>query len=233
MNSLQTSQTPIPDAELVARARNHDEAAIRAIIQKYNRRLYSVARSVVGNDADAEDVVQEAYVRAFKALQDFRGAASLSTWLTRIVVNEALQFLRRRKTVEIAPPAPYPPRYETEIIPFPTTMPLPDPETTMAQHEICRLVEQAIDKLPAEFRTVLIARTIEGMSIEETSDAFGLKPETVKTRLHRARQHLKAELESHLEAQFSRVFPFAGARCNRMADTVLARLRDPEGNLSA
>lgn len=234
MESLRIDGTNEPDdAQLVEGARARDETAIRLLIQRYNRRLYRVARSMVGNDADAEDVLQEAYVRAFSAFDGFRGESRISTWLTRIVVNEALQFLRRRKSLWNASDALRDLREQGDVIPFPAQTSLPDPETTMAQNEICALVERAIDALPQEFRTVLVARTIEGMSIEETADALELKPETVKTRLHRARQMLKSALDLHLEAQFSSVFPFDGARCNRMADAVVARLAQPGGNLSS
>jgi len=221
------------DAELIAGALDRNEAAVRALIQRYNRRLYRVARSVVGNDAEAEDVLQDAYVRAFSALNGYRGEASLATWLTRIVVNEALQRLRHHKTHQLEAKAPGDLQALAEVIPFPLHAPLPDPEIIMAQREICALVEQAIDALPQEFRTVLVARTIEGMSTEETADALGLKAETVKTRLHRARQMLRAVLEEHLGSQFPHVFPFDGVRCQRIADTVLARLGLQGGNLSA
>ncbi len=221
------------DAELIAGALDRNEAAVRALIQRYNRRLYRVARSVVGNDAEAEDVLQDAYVRAFSALNGYRGEASLATWLTRIVVNEALQRLRHHKPHQLEAKAPGDLQAFAEVIPFPLHASLPDPEITMAQREICALVEQAIDALPQEFRTVLVARTIEGMSTEETADALGLKAETVKTRLHRARQMLRAVLEEHLGSQFPHVFPFDGVRCQRIADTVLARLGLQGGNLSA
>lgn len=221
------------DAELIAGALDRNEAAVRALIQRYNRRLYRVARSVVGNDAEAEDVLQDAYVRAFSSLNGYRGEASLATWLTRIVVNEALQRLRHHKTHQLEAKAPGDLQALAEVIPFPLHAPLPDPEIIMAQREICALVEQAIDALPQEFRTVLVARTIEGMSTEETADALGLKAETVKTRLHRARQMLRAVLEEHLGSQFPHVFPFDGVRCQRIADTVLARLGLQGGNLSA
>jgi len=233
MANLRIDQMRAPtDADLVAGALARDEAAVRALIQKYNRRLYRVARSIVRDDADAEDVLQEAYVRAFSALGSFRGEAGLGTWLTRIVINEALQFLRRRTTrpSEVQPLSEV--RERAEIIPFPHQGPQPDPETTMAQRQICALVEHAIDDLPQEFRTVLVARTIEGMSIEETSNALGLKAETVKTRLHRARQMLRAALDEHLETQFPHVFPFDGVRCSRIADAVVARLAQQGGNLS-
>lgn len=223
---------PTGDAELVAGVLKGDEAAVRALVQKYNRRLYRLARSVVRNDADAEDVLQDAYVRAISMLGSYRGEARLETWLTRIVINEALQLLRRNshgpKTAELTDL-----RETADVIPFPLQRPSPDPEIAMAQREICALVEQAIDGLPPEFRTVLVARTIEGMSVEETANALGLKEETVKTRLHRARHMIKAALDEHLEGQFQHVFPFDGVRCQRIADSVLARLKMKGGNLPA
>jgi len=173
------------DAQLVQLARQRDGAAFRTIMQRHNRRLYRMARAVVLNDSVAEDVVQEAYVRAFTSLDQFRGDSSLATWLSRIVLNEALGRLRRqRPTVDLGTLENQPPS-QAQIIPFPT--PQLDPERTMAQREIQRLVEQAIDDLPEAFRIVLVARVIEEMSIEETAELFGLRVETVRTRLHRAR----------------------------------------------
>ena len=215
------------EAELIRQAVRNDEAAIRAIIQQHNRRLYRVARSIVRDDADAEDVLQEAYLHAFSALAEFRGEAALSTWLTRIVVNEALQRLRRPRLV--AEPSIDERTRGAQVIPFPTSVQQnDDPERNMAQRELCQLVEQAIDALPQEFRTVLVARVIEGMSVEETADALDLRPETVKTRLHRARRLLKAALSEHMGPLFSDVFPFEGKRCARIADAVVARLNSPD-----
>jgi len=220
----------LADSKLVAGVLNRNEISVRALIQKYNRRLYRIARSVIGDDAEAEDVLQEAYMRAFSSLGSYRGDANLATWLTRIVLNEALQRLRYRKSHPFEGLSEL---REAEIIAFPLRTSSPDPEVSMAQREICALVERAIDGLPQEFRTVLIARTIEGMSIEETADALRIRAETVKTRLHRARQMLRAALDEHLETQFGQVFPFDGARCNRIADAVVARLGLRDGNLSA
>jgi RNA polymerase sigma-70 factor, ECF subfamily len=217
-------KTRLPsEADLVARARNRDEAAARAIIRQNNRRLFRVARAITRDDSEAEDIVQESYVRAFTRLDDFRGDSSLGTWLTRIVINEAYGRLRRRRTsapfegVEATQAA------AAEIIPFPS--PHPDPERTMAQHEINQILERAIDALPEPFRVVLMARLVEEMSVEETADLLGLKPETVKTRLHRARLMLRTDLERQVGPMLTEVFPFAGARCERMADAVIARLR--------
>jgi RNA polymerase sigma-70 factor (ECF subfamily) len=185
-----------------------------------------MARAVVLNDSEAEDVVQEAYVRAFTSLDQFRGDSSLATWLSRIVLNEALGRLRRqRPTVDLGTLEKQPPS-QAQIIPFPT--PQLDPERTMAQREIQRLVEQAIDDLPEAFRIVLVARVIEEMSIEETAELFGLRAETVKTRLHRARALLRDALKKHVDSVMTDAFPFAGQRCERMTSAVLQRISLPD-----
>jgi len=213
------------EAELVRRAVRKDETAIRAIIQANNRRLYRVARSIVRDDSEAEDVLQEAYLRAFSALGEFRGQSSLSTWLTRIVFNEALQRQRRRIDRPVEQTG-LQQEMQSQVIPFPYSgNRAVDPESTIAQWEIFRLLERAIDDLPEEFRTVLVARAIEDMSIEETAELLGVKPETVKTRLHRARRLLKADLADHIGSLFNDVFPFDGARCDRVTNAVLERLK--------
>ena len=174
------------DAELVRRALARDAGAFRAIMQKHNRRLYRIARGVLRNNTDAEDAVQDAYVSAFTHLANYRGESTLATWLSRIVMNEALgQLRRKRPTVDLT--AVEPMRSEAEIIQFPLSTPNDDPERTMAQRQILQLVEQATDNLPEAFRLVFVTRVIEGMSVEETSQLLGIKLETVKTRLHRAR----------------------------------------------
>jgi RNA polymerase sigma-70 factor (ECF subfamily) len=212
------------EAALVARAVQKDERAVRAIIRQHNRRLYRLARSVVRDDGEAEDVVQAAYVRAFTNLAAFRGDAGLGTWLSRIVLNEALGRLRRRRpTVELTA-LDRPEASQGQVIAFPLMHQQPDPERTMAQRQIQALLERAIDGLPDVFRTVLVARLIEDMSIEETADLLGVRPETVKTRLHRARKLLKESLEEHIGPVLTDAFPFDGERCERIADAVVARL---------
>src|SRR6185436_2659168 len=152
------------DSELVRRALGRDEAAVRAIVQANNRRLYRLARGILRNDAEAEDVVQDTYVRAFTHLEQFRGDSSLSTWLSRIAMNEALGRLRRQRPVvewsELEKSTP-----QAQIIPFPLVS-SDDPEKSMAQREIQQVVEHAIDELPEPFRLVFITRVIEGMNVE-------------------------------------------------------------------
>jgi RNA polymerase sigma-70 factor (ECF subfamily) len=216
------------EAELVRLARQGEAAAFRAIMQRSNRRLYRIARAVMNDDSEAEDVVQESYVRGLTALASFRGDSSLTTWLSRIVLNEAMGRLRRRRpTVDVDALVDRQPQ-QGDVIPFPLTSREPDPERAFAQRQIQALLETAIDELPDPFRTVLMARAVEGMSIEETAELFGLKPETVKTRLHRARQLLRDALEKQIGPVLTDAFPFDGRRCERMTQAVLARLA-PQG----
>jgi RNA polymerase sigma-70 factor (ECF subfamily) len=211
------------DTELVSRARDRDPHAIRLLIQRYNQRLFRIARSIVRNDSEAEDAVQQAYCSAFSNIETFRGQSQFGTWLARIVMNEALGRRRRqRPTVELTVMEERP-DLAAQIIPFRNTA-LIDPETSMAQKEIRALLERSIDELPENFRMVLVARLIEGMSVEETAELFGILPETVKTRLHRARRLLKHELEKHIGPVLGDAFPFAGQRCERLTATVLDRL---------
>jgi len=209
------------DAELVRRALGREEAAVRAIITANNRKLYRLARGILRNDGEAEDVVQETYVRAFTHLEDFRGDSSLATWLARIAMNEALGRLRHRRPGVEWSSLPEG-ALEAQIIQFPLVS--TDPEKSMAQREIQRVVEQAIDELPEGFRLVFITRVIEGMNVEETAEILGLKPETVKTRLHRARNLLRDNVEKKIGPLIMEAFPFAGKRCERLTETVLRRL---------
>jgi RNA polymerase sigma-70 factor (ECF subfamily) len=222
---MSASNTFFPDraneAELITRAIRQEEAAVRAIVAQHNRSLFRIARGVLRNDAEAEDALQSAYLKAFSALQNFRGDSSLSTWLSRIVMNECLQRLRSDRSAARTAVA-FEHSIEAQIIPFPQSS--TDPERGAAQRELLHLVEDAVDELPDDFRLVLIARTIEGMSVEETADMLGLRPETVKTRLFRARQLLKAAMIEHLDPLLTNAFPFLGRRCERMADAVVARL---------
>lgn len=215
------SAVPSGEDDLIRRARARDEAAIRAILQANNRRLFRIARGILRNDSEAEDVVQDTYVRALTHLGEFRGQSSLSTWLVRIAMNEAMGRLRGAR-----PALPLDEQREdksgAEVIEFRATS--NDPEKSVAQRQIQAVVEQAIDDLSEPFRLVFIARVIEEMSIDETADLLGLKPETVKTRLHRARGMLRENVEKEIGPVLLDAFPFAGQRCERLTDAVLRRL---------
>jgi len=213
----------LDDEALVRLARLRDEPAIRALTQRYNRRLFRLARSILRNDSEAEDVVQEAWVRAFTALDGFRGDAAFSTWLTRIALNEALGRRRRERPMldwETYGDA----ASEAEIINFPVSAMVSDPERTMARSEIRDVLERSIDELPDAFRAVFVARIVEGMSVEETAELFALKPETVKTRLHRARTLLRDALDRQLGPALTETFPFGGTRCARMTEAIVQKL---------
>jgi RNA polymerase sigma-70 factor (ECF subfamily) len=214
------------ERDLIARAVRRDEAAIRTIIRQNNPRLFRVARAILKDDWEAEDTVQEAYVRAFSRLHEFEGRSALSTWLTRIVVNEALGRLRRRRPA--ADFADVERADNGQLVPFPLAAPQLDPERAMAQTQLNNVLEKAIDALPDVYRVVLVARVIEEMSVEETAELFGLKPETVKTRLHRARALLRRELEENVGPMLADTYHFGGARCERMADRVIARLNEQQ-----
>src|SRR3954451_24405013 len=210
------------EAELIDRARSRDEAALREIMQANNRRLYRLARGILRNDGEAGDVVQETYVRAFTHLEHFRGDSSLSTWLSRIAMNEALGRLRRQRpgvNIESMPQG----ALEAQIIQFPLAS-SDDPEKSMAQREIQHVVEHAIDELPEAFRLVFITRVIEGMNIEETAEILGVRPETVKTRLHRARTMLRDNVEKKIGPVVMEAFPLAGGRDRRLTELLLKRL---------
>jgi len=213
------------DSELVILARRGEASAFREIMRRNNRHLFRAARGVLRDDLEAEDVVQEAYVRAFQGLAGFRGDASLSTWLTRIALNEALGRLRRRRnTVDLAAVEVAQEGGGARVLMFPTAQAGGDPEGAAARREIRRLLEEAIDELPEVFRLVLVARDVDGMSVEETAQILGVRPETVRTRLHRARRQLRAALDQRLGDTLHEAFPFDGARCARMTEAVLARL---------
>lgn len=212
------------ESDLIRRARAREEDAIRAIIQRHNRRLYRIARGILRDDAEAEDALQDAYLKAFSHLGGFRGEAGIGTWMSRIVINEALARLRRRRpTVDWStigsggiPGA--------EAIKLSQSGARPDPERALAQSQIRRLLEEAIDRLPEEFRLVLLSRAVEEMSIEETAATLGILPETVKTRLHRARRQLRSALEAQIGPILKDVFPFEDPRCRRVADAVMQGL---------
>jgi RNA polymerase sigma-70 factor (ECF subfamily) len=209
------------DADLIGRARIRDEGAIRAIIKANNQRLYRLARGILRDDAEAEDVVQETYIRLFTHLENFRGDSSLTTWLSRIAINEALGRLRKRRATTVADVEA---QASAQIIQFPQSSDINDPEKTMAQREIQRVVERAVDALPDPFRLVFIARIMEGMSVEATAELLELNPITVKTRLHRARTMLRDNVERQVGPVMLDAFPFAGARCDRLTEAVMKQL---------
>ncbi|MBY5370867.1 RNA polymerase sigma factor [Rhizobium leguminosarum] len=216
----------LSNADLVPLAKMGDESAIRTIVQRHNQRLFRTARAVIRNDWEAEDVVQAAYTKAFTNLAAFRGEAQLSTWLTRITLNEALGRVRARKNttsleeIDMQTMAP-----GGEVLQFPSSLSATDPESELSRSQARHLLENAVDELPDDFRAVFVLRDVEGMSTDEAASYLGIRPETAKTRLHRARKMLRQSIEKKLSGAFSALFPFDGARCAFMADRVIAALR--------
>ncbi|MBS0200629.1 MAG: RNA polymerase sigma factor [Proteobacteria bacterium] len=217
-------------AELVALARGGEHEAYRYIMQRSNQRLFRTARAVLNDDAEAEDALQDAYTSAFAALGDFRGDAEVTTWLTRIVLNACYQRLRsRRPAVDLGQVEAA--HDDTHILQFPTRYGMEDPANSAARVEIRGLIESAVGMLPEAFRVVFVLRDIEGCSVEETAQALGIREETVKTRLHRARRQLRDALHDSVETSLHDAFPFLGPRCAHLTDAVMRRLepvpRDP------
>ena len=212
------------DSALVALARANDEPAIRELIRRYNQRLFRAARAVTGNDADAEDVVQAAYVNAFRHLDRLEQPAHFATWLTRIAINEALARLRRRRPL-VGVEAIDALTAQGQVVAFPTVQVPPNPENEMSRVEIRAMLERAVDGLPPPFRMVFVLRDVEELSVEETAAQLALNPSTVRTRLYRARHLLRRAIEREISGSFGEIFPFDGARCATMADRVVTRLR--------
>ena len=216
-------QSEPDEAQLIERARQNDGAAIRLIIKQQNRRLYRIARSIVRDDSEAEDALQEAYVRAFSNLDSFRGEARLGTWLARIVINEALGRLRRRGATVIPLEAGMDDS-ETSLEDSIAGDDEQQPDRIAMRGEIRRLMEARIDTLPEAFRTVFMLRAVEEFSVEEVASALGLPEATVRTRFFRARGLLREGLSRDVDLALGDAFAFDGARCDRVVAGVLAHL---------
>ncbi len=212
------------DAELAVRAANGDAPAFETIMRRHNRLLFRTARSILRNDDDTEDALQEAYLRAWRSLAGFRAEAKVSTWLVRIVVNEALGRLRRRGA---------------QVIPLDAAIDIDEPhhepgmegnadaepERLAMRGELRVLMEKRIDMLPDVFRTVFMLRAVEELSVEETAAALEIPEATVRTRFFRARSLLREGLSRDVDFAIGDAFSFAGARCDRIVANVLARVR--------
>ena len=212
-----------PDAELAARAAAGDDRAFEAIMRRHNRLLFRTARSILRSDAESEDALQEAYVRAWRALASFRADSKLSTWLVRIVINEALGRLRRRGATVIPLEAGMDDS-ETSLEDSIAGDDEQQPDRIAMRGEIRRLMEARIDTLPEAFRTVFMLRAVEEFSVEEVASALGLPEATVRTRFFRARGLLREGLSRDVDLALGDAFAFDGARCDRVVAGVLAHL---------
>jgi RNA polymerase sigma-70 factor, ECF subfamily len=199
--------------------------AFEALMRRHNRLLYRTARSILRNDGDAEDCVQEAFLRAWRHRDQFRGEAAPSTWLTRIVINEALMKLRRGKatagTVAIDNVVDLESHLDGTLS---DAQRVPGPDAETLRQELCALLERKIDALPQSFRTVFMLRAIEEMSAEETANCLGIPEATVRTRLFRARSLLRESIASDVDLALASAFEFMGERCDRIVAGVLAAI---------
>ena len=223
---LQPEQLAIPaksaEHELVSRAAAGDGAAFGALMKRHNQLLFRTARSILSSDAEAEDAVQEGYLRAWRALASFRADSRVATWLVRIVTNEALGRLRRTRAqvipLEAALMSPDPGMQEalTEVRDR-------EPEQTALRSQIRSIMEARIDLLPESFRTVFMLRAVEEMSVEDVAMALDIPEATVRSRFFRARSILREGLASEMDTALGEIFAFDGARCDRIVENVLRR----------
>jgi RNA polymerase sigma-70 factor (ECF subfamily) len=223
--AARTSSTRPTDAELAALIAAGDHDAFALLMRRYNQTLFRAARSILKDDAEAEDAVQESYLLAYRAMGTFRGDASLATWLTRVVVNEAIG--RARKRVRRAEVIRLDGDTESNIEASEEHMnqATPEqPEQGALRAETRRLLEQKIDALPDAFRTVFVLRALEEMSVEQTAAALEIPEATVRSRLFRARGLLREALAREIDTAFEDAFAFAGHRCDRIVAGVLAKL---------
>lgn len=211
------------DLELALRAASGDEMAFEAIMRRHNRLLFRTARAILKSDTDAEDVVQQAYLQAWQALGDFRADAKLSTWLVRIVVNEALGQLRRRQLKVVPLEAVMVSTAQMDASWQQDDMDR-SPDRAAMRSELRRIMEARIDLLPDDFRRVFMLRGVEEMSVEEVSQILEIPEATVRTRFFRARSMLREGLSQDLDMALSDAFTFDGERCNRIVSLVRARL---------
>ncbi|MET0962174.1 MAG: RNA polymerase sigma factor [Noviherbaspirillum sp.] len=218
----------IADADILRRIAAGQRDAFEMLMRRYNRRLYRTARSIVRDDAEAEDVLQEAYLQAFRNLATFRGASSLSTWLTRIVVNSAIararKTSRRAEVIQLGSERDWDESSaEAAMAPGSTEQ----PDEAVHRIEMRRLIEKRIDGLPEAFRTVFMMRALEEMTVEETAACLGIPDATVRTRYFRAKGLLRESLSRDIDFALEDAFSFDGARCDRIVAGVLASLGDP------
>jgi RNA polymerase sigma-70 factor, ECF subfamily len=216
---LKSPEAALPDEAVVARVLAGDKWLFELIMRRHNQRLYRAARAILRDEAEAEDVMQEAYVQAFTHLGEFEGRAKLSTWLTKIAVHEALARVRRRRRFEAADDNPAADESMEE-----SALARESPEDLAAGGELRGVLERAIDTLPENFRTVFVLRAVEELSVAETAACLDIPEDTVKTRLFRARGLLQRALLENAEGAAASAFTFLAPRCDRVVATVLARI---------
>ena len=207
---------------LVDRARSGDMTACEALMRRYNQRLYRVIRSVLKTGSDVEDTMQDTYLAALRNLDRFEGRARFGTWLLRIATNTALA--RARQSMRIVQLDDRPDLDDRQPIPELTADAARTPEQQVSDSEIMAIVEAAVDRLPGDYRQVLMLRTIEGLDTTETAQVLGVGEDVIRQRLHRAREMLQADIDGPGGGAITMAFEFLGRRCNRVVTSVLRRL---------
>lgn len=216
---LQPALVELNDEEVVSRILEGETALFEIIMRRYNQRLYRVTRAILRNDGEAEDVIQDAYVRAYEHLRQFAGKAAFSTWLTRIAIHEALARKRRSGRLEELEAV----QKKDDCGPILKSS-TPDPEVQTAQSQARELLESAIEALPEDYRTVVVMRDVEEMNVAETAASLEVSEALVKTRLHRAHALLRKELYARAQVRVADLYPFLGARCDRIVKAVFERI---------
>ncbi len=214
----------LDDETVVGRVKQGEIALFEIVMRRYNQRLYRIIRSILGTDSDAEDVLQEAYLKAYSHLDQFEGRSSFATWLTKIAVYEAMARARRGRRLQ--PLEVTVGDDEGRVVELRSN--LPDPEQNAARHELKRLIEEAVDHLPDSFREVFVMREIEQMNQAETAECLGLKEETVKTRLHRARRQIESHLLARAGQGILTAFSFGDSRCTRIVTIVMQKIAEEQ-----
>lgn len=209
---------PLADEAIVRRVVAGEVSLFELLMRRYNQRMFRVARSIAGSDAEAEEALQQAYVNAYTHLSQFEDRAKFSTWLTRITINEALARTRRRE-LRLADLGERQEREAMEVRSM-----APDPEELAAASQMRQLVEEEINRLPEGYRTVLVMREVEGLSTSETADCLQVHEDVVKTRLHRARAMLRESLFRRAGVTWRQLFPFGHERCDRLVGAVMTRI---------
>jgi len=221
--AITTAVSAMTDEDVVERVRGGDTALFEVIMRRYNQRLFRVARSILSDAAEAEDVMQDAYVRSYTHLGQFDGRAKFSTWLTKIAVHEALARLRNRQRFVELDASP-----ESMGKSMNLESKSPSPEQEVLNQTMKMVLEAATDRLPQNYRSVFMLRDIEGLSTAETAECLDISEDSVKVRLHRARSLLRKDIYAQTGAATTAAFQFLGARCDRMVTAVLERIQSLE-----
>jgi len=216
------STEPLSDQEVVRRVLDGETGLFELIMRRYNQRLYRVARAILRDDAEAEDVMQEAYVRAYEHLGQFAGRSQFATWLTRIAIHEALARSQRRKRIDQLGANPWSELgIDREVDVAASAL---NPEEQLSVSELGRALEDAILSIPEQYRLVLMLRDVEQLSTTETAATLELSEENVKVRLHRARAMVRKNLFARAGSEAPRAFGFMGERCDRVVARVMAKI---------